>query len=299
MKHKLSIILLACIVAAAFLVGVTGAVPFGNDTPGQSQNRDRLIGVFITREPLDVPDLQETAQNMLSGGEVSLPEGNIRRYAVLAEDGTYAFEGLEGFACFAARYRDKDGVEYWCPTVDEAISDVHTGFHTTEVGDSIDMTGTIYLTTTALFYYNPVYQTATGEVYVLPGEGMADGSQYGSDVSGSYALQEELTVTAGGKQDTIRSHIEITTCSMDILLGISVLQFDDSSNLLTRSDFAPGTLPEEMMPRPDTAYMVVETHSRNAVTRELFQPGSESLSAFFLAEDGICMKQNCTLDWRR
>lgn len=78
MKNKLGIIILACVLVAAFILGATGAVTFAKDEPTEnsdSASKDRLIGVFITTEHLDLFDFesyfQDNANKVLSGGEIS------------------------------------------------------------------------------------------------------------------------------------------------------------------------------------------------------------------------------------
>ena len=157
----------------------------------ESINGEVLIGVFITTEYLDLFDFesyfQDNADKVLSGGEISSSdsapyEGKL--YAILVDDPytnpetgetvttkKYVFDGIEGIAYFSARYTDEEsGMQYWGTGGDDAISDAHTGLHSTDAGDSIEMKGTIYVSTSKgsnVFYYNPVYQTVTGEVYAI------------------------------------------------------------------------------------------------------------------------------------
>ena len=69
---------------------------------------------------------------------------------------------------------------------------------------------------------------------------------------------------------------------------------DAESKLLLRTAYQPGTLPEELVPEPDTAYLIVETLKRggtgeSAVTRELYGIDSTSLATYYAREDGICL----------
>ena len=121
-----------------------------------------------------------------------------------------------------------------------------TGLHSTDGGDSIDMKGTIYVSTSKgsnVFYYNPVYQTATGEVYLMSGQGMSHGGELSTGMSSSHALKEEQTITIDGKNETISSNIEVSTCFMDTPLSTTILQYDEDGNIVAKENYAAGNLP--------------------------------------------------------
>ena len=329
MKNKTGIIILACVLVVSFILGVTGAITFAKNEPADNTDgasKDRLIGVFITTEHLDLFDFesyfQDNADKVLSGGEISSSDSapyEDKLYAILVDDPytnpktgetittkKYVFDGIEGIAYFSARYTDDESeMQYWGTGGDDAISDAHTGLHSTDAGDSIDMKGTIYVSTSKgfnVFYYNPVYQTATGEVYLMSGQGMSHGGELSAGMSSSHALKEEQTVTIDGKSETIRSNIEVSTCFMDTPIGTSILQFDKDGSVVTKEDYAAGDLPYKITTNSDTEYIIVETYMKNrdgkeTVTRELFQPDDKTLFAFSCREDGICVKQYCSIVW--
>ena len=61
MKNKIGIIILACVLVVSFVLGVTGAVTFAKDEStdnADGASKDRLIGVFITTEYLDLFDFE-------------------------------------------------------------------------------------------------------------------------------------------------------------------------------------------------------------------------------------------------
>ena len=328
MKNKIGIIILACVLVVSFVLGVTGAVTFAKDESADNadgESKDRLIGVFITTEYLDLFDFesyfQDNADIVLSGGEISSSdsapyEGKL--YAILVDDPytnpetgetittkEFVFDGIEGIAFFSARYTDESGMQYWGTGGDDAISDAHTGLHSTDGGDSIDMKGTIYVSTSKgsnVFYYNPVYQTATGEVYLMSGQGMSHGGELSTGMSSSHALKEEQTITIDGKNETISSNIELSTCFMDTPLSTTILQYDEDGNIVAKENYAAGNLPFKITTSSDTEYIIVETHMKSidgkkTVARELFQQDDKSLYVFSCREDGICIKQYCSIAW--
>ena len=327
MKNKILIIILACVLIASFALGATGAVTFAKDEPADSSNeasKDRLIGVFITTEYLDLFDFEsyfeDNADKVLSGGEISSSDSapyQGKVFGTIVDDPytnpetgetvtakKYVFEGIEGIAYFVAKYTDERGT-YWGTGADDAISDGHTGLNSTDAGDSIELKGTIYVSTSKgsnTFYYNPVYQTATGEVYLMSGQGMSHGGELSAGMSGSHTLKEEQTVTIDGKNETVGSSIEVSICFMDTPVSTSVLQFGKDGSVVSREDYAAGDLPFKITTNSDTEYIIVETHMKSAtgeetVTRELFQADDETLFAFSCREDGICIKQYCSIIW--
>lgn len=328
MKNKIGMIILACVLAVSFVLGATGAVTFATDEPTDNAgdaSKDRLIGVFITTEYLDLFDsesyVKDNADKVLSGGEIGSSDSaqyQGKLYAILVDEPytdpetgetattkKFVFDGIEGISYFAARYTDENGTQYLGTGYDDAISDAHTGLHYTDAGDGIDMKGTIYVSASKgydVFYYNPVYQTAAGEVYLVSGQGVSCGGELSAGMSGSQALKEEQTVTIDGKSETVSSSIEVSICFMDTPIGTSILQFDRDGSIVARVDYAAGALPAEITASPDTEYIIAETRMSSAdgketVTRELFRQDDESLYAFFCREDGICIKQYCSIAW--
>ena len=66
MKNKIGIIILACVLVVSFVLGVTGAVTFAKDEStdnADGASKDRLIGVFITTEYLDLFDFDSYFQD--------------------------------------------------------------------------------------------------------------------------------------------------------------------------------------------------------------------------------------------
>lgn len=324
MKNKIGMIIFACVLAASFILGAAGAVTFAKDEPADA-GKDRLIGVFITTEYVDLFDsesyFKDNADKVLSGGEIGSSDSaqyQGRLYAILVDEPytdpetgetaatkKFVFDGIEGISYFAARYTDENGTQYLGAGDDDAISDAHTGLHYTDAGDGIDMKGTIYVSASKgsdVFYYNPVYQTAAGEVYLVSGQGVSYGGELSAGMSGSQALKEEQTVTIDGKSETVSSSIEVSICFMDTPIGTSILQFDCDGSIVAREDYAAGDLPAEITTSSDTEYIIAETRMSSAdgketVTRELFRQDDESLYAFFCREDGICIKQYCSIAW--
>lgn len=313
MRTKGIIITLAGVLLAAFALGVSGVLSLSGGAKDGTEGDGRLIGVLVTTEYLDLFDAQgyfnDNAEKILSGGEISPADAAAyqgRLYAALREspDGAgrkkYVFEGVEGIAYFSARYTDAAGA-YHGNSGDEALSDGHMSLAYTDEGESLELEGTIYVSTAGgadAFYYNPVYQTERGEIYAVSGSGMSYGGERDAGLSGSHELREEYTATVGGETKSGSTRVEISIRYVDAPMGVALLQLDSASRLLSREEYAPGVLPERVSTLPDTAFILLETRGAGqSVTRALYQPGDESLFAFFCRADGICVKQWCALDW--
>ncbi len=326
MKTKKIMIIFTCVLLACFALGAADVLKLADTSTSEenTNDKDRLIGVFVTTEHLDLFDIEgyfnDHANQILSGGEISESESaeyEGRLYATLIEKPytneqtgettmtmEYVFEGVEGISYYCALFSDEAG-SYHGASGDEAISDGHTAINSTDAGDSISLEGTIYVSTIggpSAFYYNPVYQTPQGEVYAVTGQGMSYGGDITAGMSGSQELKDEMSTTTGDETETVSSNVKTTVCFMDAPTGVTVIQLNRESKVLAADEYAPGTLPETLTVEPDTEYIVVETHTTGAdrsetTMREMFQPGDDSLFAFYCRDDGICIKQYCGIKW--
>ena len=324
MKTKNIIAIIACIVLAAFVLGATGTISLVSASETGSASSDKLIGVLITREYLDLFDserfLNDNMDKLMKGKEISDSESakyQGRIYAALVEPELtnqetgetvgrkeYAFEGVNGICYFVPQITDQFGT-YWSSSSDEAISDGYIHLNSTDEGESITIEGTIYVSTSANarnFYYNPVYQTETGDVYAVSGNGIFFDDNGTTGMSMSHEIKEEQSSTIGDLTTSSGSRIEITISYVDKPVKISILQFDNENNLLTQMDCNPGELPNTLQPQPDTQYIIVETTTFSQdqvanITRDIYQTEDETFFAFSCREDGICVKQWCEINW--
>lgn len=323
MKTKNIIIIIACIVLAAFSLGVTGTIPLVNASENETTSSDKLIGVLITREYLDLFDIEryltDNIDKLVNGGEISESESakyQGRLYAAIVETGhtdeetketggrkEYVFEGVNGICYFAPQITDQFGT-YWSSGGDEAITDGYIHFNSTDEGESITLEGTIYVSTSAVagnFYYNPVYQTADGEVYAVSGNGLFSGNNT-AGTSMSHEIKEEQSSTIGDLTTSTESKVKITICYMDEPAKVSILQFDNENKLLSQMDCDPDNLPDTLQTQTGAQYIIVETTTISReqaanITRDIYQSEDENLFIFSCRNDGICVKQWCEIDW--
>lgn len=323
MKTKNIIIIIVSIVFAAFVFGTTGMIRLVSASEDEEISADKLIGVLITEEYLDLFDSEQfftdNIDRLISGGEISESESakyEGRLYAVLVEtehiseetgetyrNKEYVFEGINGICHIAPRITDEIGT-YWSSSGDEAISDGFVNFISNDEGESVALEGTIYVSTgknAGNFYFNPVYQTQDGEVYAVSGSGtFSSGSTAGASMS--HKIKENLSSTIGGLTTTSESAVKITVCYVDDPVKVSILQFDSESTLLSRMECSPESLPDTLQPQVGTQYIIVETTALSRegitnITRELYQSEDETLSALYCRDDGICVRKWCEINW--
>lgn len=325
MKTKKIMMITVCIVLVAFALGATGAFRLADASENGDPSSDRLIGFLITREYLDLFDseqlLHDNMHTLVDGGEISESESakyQGRLYATRVEtshtnDETgetdsgieYVFEGIDGICYFTPRVTDQFGT-YWSLSGDDAISDRHTNFNLTDEGESVAMEGTIYVSTRGnagnVFYFNPVYQTPTEEVYAVSGEGEYFDDNSVAGMSMSHEIKENQSSTVGDSTTSSGTEVKVTICFMDEPEKVSILQFGEENDLLSQTEYDPGDFPDTLQVQSGTQYLIVETTTfsneqvRNT-TRELYQPEDDSLFAFFRRDDGICVKKECEIDW--
>ncbi len=278
---------------------------------------DRLIGAYITKEHLDLFDMEgyfnDHASSFFKGGEVIIEDQKQyqgRLYATLqlispetgerSETGEYVFEDLDGVAFFVPQRTMPDGGSYIGATTDNAVCGVHLA-----VGDnSTSITGTLYVEpgTFAVAYVNPVYQSSDGQVYVTMGSGVSFSGVEGEGMAFTQTMDEKNTITENGQTQEQSFKIAVTVEVKNKITGVDIVQMDAGHNRLAVAHYAPGDLPEIVAAEPAAAYIVVETQSISAegktVDREVFGREDESFTGYHAREDGIFEPVFVQLQWK-
>ena len=311
---------IAALIGAAVVLSLTGCQLASEDTV--ENTKDRLAGVFITYEYLDLFDFDGYLKDNVSG----FPGGDIsedvnsekyrgRLYATLKEKvitnedtgeetvmEEYVFEGVEGFAYLAVTDGNNGPVNF---RSEEAVSDGHSSLFLSDDGDKITLEGTIYSAPGndgfITYYINPVYQNSDGSVYAMSGGGFSIDATQGK---GHYTnmLEETTTVTENGTGKKSSTSIEISFVPMFLPEKIVLLQMDADSNILLKDEYTPGEVPKTLTPEAGTDYIVAETYGSDSsgatrITRELYEQQDEYLYTFFCRDDNICIKTGTKLDW--
>ena len=287
---------------------------------GLAVESNRLIGVFITREYLDLFDFEgyfeDNISKVIKGGSIAPDKEeryNGRIYAELREDTPevehgdkpytrwdYVFPDLEGVPFFAARITTPDGDSFIGANSGGAISETHFA-----VGNETTLEGTLYcaLDVPKTYYVNPVYQSSDGSVFLTSGNGY---SSKGHDAEGqvfSVTLAETHTLTDNESKDETTERFEVT---LHIAVKnrpehISVIQMDAQSAVITRNEYAPDEYPTQIAVQQKTEYIIVETASTSqsgaAVSRELFQSENSYITCYTARTDGIIEPRSIELVW--
>ena len=315
------------VICCAMLLSILSGCMLAKEDKGADANAfgDRLIGVLVTTEHLDLFDIESYIRDNLRGfqGGVTSPSGNEQQYQgrlyatltarTLTSEETgetmeieeYVFEGIEGIAFFAPTIVDTEaGTTYRSSMSDEGISNGHVGFFHGDDEQRVTMEGTIFVVpaTYIVYYINPVYQSADGSVYVTTGSGISTSGVQSEGSVMSQTLSDTRTVTENGRASTDSASITIGISAMYAPETIVVLQMDKDSRVIDRVEYVPGTLPETVTLEAGTDYIIVETHRRNyegnpTLSREVYGKDTGTIEAFFARDDGICVKQTTRINW--
>lgn len=316
MKRKMMIVVCYSLI----LCTLTGC-QLARENAGTNTYEDRLIGIFVTTEYLDLFDFEDYLSDNLSsfkGGEITV-DGNTQKYqgrlyATLTtrtltseetgetlETEEYVFENIEGIAYYSPTVpATAEHGSYTTSISDEAISDGHRSLNFGDDKNSTTLEGTIYTAPSNknhTYYFNPVYQSADGSVYATSGDGfMVNNESYSEGSVYSQTLDATTTVTENGKIKEDSISIKLSISVMFAPEKIVVLQMDTDSKLLSRTEHEPDTLPEAFTSEVDTAYLIVETYKRDdtgslKISREIYGRDDESFATFITRADGVCIKQ--------
>lgn len=319
--------LIIAILATVSLFTLTGC-NLAREDAGEAVDKDKLVGVFVTTEYLDLFDVEGYLNNninSISGGKLQINQSSEkyqgRLYAVLKdktltneETGKqvvtqeYVFEAVDGITYFTAKVpATTDSESFLTSSSDEAISDGHKGLSYSDIEDKTTLKGTIYVSpnrTNSTYYINPVYQSSQGSVYAMSGNGISVGGIQDEGIIINHKLDESTTVTENGKIKKVSISVELSIAIMLPPERIAILQMDRDSAVLSRREYTPGAVPQVITPEAGATYIIVETYKKDSqgaaiVSRELFSEKDEALSTYFCRKDGISIKEVTQLSWRK
>ena len=273
MNNKVkTLITVAAILVAMVIAYALGAS--GNASMVKGKQADMLVGMLVTTQ--------------------FLPESDDGRVYAEYIDGEHVFKGSDGMQCF---FTNKDNMDNAIVShVDLAFTDKSCSLHViNDDQQNVALKAKLYLGTSfdEILIQNPVYQTESGEVYAVAGQGADYSGEEG--MGGSFSLSESVERNADGKTVTCGTSVDIEVEVIAESEKIIVMQFDAAGGLLTSESFTPGELPDRM--ESTAAYIVVGTVSQSGTKYEVFQPDDGSISAVYCRADGVCVKQSCFIDW--
>ena len=309
MRSKMRAVVRTLMLGLAMVLPLTGCQLA---LPGEeSAQDDRLIGVYVTTEYLDLFDIESYLEDNLNagwtGGEITGDtdpyEGRV--YAVRTEDGKYVFEGVP------------DGVNAFWPLETEADGSlVHANACGAEVQGAADLLygdeGTEQNCEAILYldadrgnaaYFNPVYQTASGEIYLTAGTGMSAYDTTSQQAMGSFTHTLSAETTYTDTEGTVRTDsfsVAVTVEYWTPPEWIAVTQMSADGQVVRRDVFDGETLPDTLARGAETAYYIVEESrtewGETAVERTLEEGDTEALFFIQRGEGPFCRPHIITLE---
>lgn len=297
-----------CVMVLAF--GLCGC-QLAREELQEEAKADRLAGMYITQEHLDLFDsdryFSDHMDQLLSGKNTAVSEAERRNYenrvyAVYQEKeagaGDYVFEGLDGI-CFLAVQSPFMGEMAYAAQSDPEVTDVRMSV--TDAG--FEMEGTIYCPTddNARFYFNPVYQTAGGEVYLLAGTGISGSLTDGASMS--QRLEESSTKAVNGKEISEKNAFSITVCGQDSYDGYEIAQMDGQDRKLRETAYPAQELPDSVAVSADTAYLICTLRQKGSdgsvkLSRKLVELSEDEnyLELFVPGEKGLSIRKQILVE---
>lgn len=298
-----------CIMAAVMVLGMSGCQLAREDLQKEAE-ADRLIGMYITQEYLDLFDseryLNDHRNQLLSGKNLVVDEAESRKYgnriyAVYQEKeegpGDYVFEGLDGISFFSAKKPYMEDVVFTVQA-DPEVADIKAAV--SDLGQELE--GTIYCPTdrNVCFYCNPVYQTADGEVYLLAGTGIS--GNLTNEASFSQRLDESSREDRNGEELVQQSSFSITICGQDAYSRHVIAQMDAKDQKLQETVYSAEEVPDSVVVFADTAYLICTSYqtgsdSGQRVSRQVVELSGEQndFPLFVPGEQGMPILKQVTV----
>lgn len=314
MKTKILISITATVLLAAFILGATGKIDLAQPKENNLRNTsDRLIGVMLTKESLHLFDFEsyfnDHAADILNGNNIiSDTDGYEERiYAVLTDvthtDGEtgktvhskeYAFPDVEGFYIYTATVQDANGAYTTTVNGGNGLSDITSGSHYKDNGEEQTLEATIYTTADSdlyTVYANPIYQTESGEVYLVAGTGTTGNGGI------TQTLKETTTFTKDGEDYSYTAEIIIHREEIEAAEQITITQFTADHEQIYSDTYAFPDHTDTVTARAETAYMIVCEETGDAVNYRIVQRSDESFEVFKADQNGICEKIPIGITW--
>lgn len=297
-------IVLALTLSACLLTGCRLAK---EEVQAQNSTEDRLVGVFVTEEYVD----RGTPQLMVdSGGEISFAENRegIEGTLIFDEHGPkdIVFDGIEGYGIFDIKVWEENPGSYTSYTISDAIfSDGSWAMDIREMTEINTAEVTVYVGPDGprALYFNPVYQTAQGDVYMQPGTGLSWAESV-EGVSSTHTMSQEWKTSENGQEITWESSFIIHVICADGTVSYNLLFMGEDNrvaDVMTGDELAKmwGAGQWELAVPTETAYLVLEQEKGNGDTRRvLCNRGEETLEFLQNAGDGYLVKQQMNILWK-
>ena len=310
MKLKITALLCAC------LLLVTAGCSLAKADQGSDPAADRLVGAFVSTQPLDVP------MSFQNGSLVS--NGVLEAQRSVSVDGTaqYRFDGVEGVMLYNIPVTEGEARSFRS-SEDERLIQQNTGVG---FGDGKEtMTYTVSLAVTgdaageqngkAILWHNPKYPYREDDLtlWFNPLFLRADGSMYAKSSTGLVINRGVLgesnrfftTHDSSWTEDEWNeggwsSKIEVTCDIVPLPVKYVLCRMDEYNRELERTEYLPGEAPEQLT--PDCAWLLVEEHGQKPdgspiVVRKAYDRENSWLMTLEAEETGLCRRRDIQLRW--
>lgn len=266
----------------------------------EERSLDKLVGVFITFEPLelgyDMEAFLAEHSEILKDSDVTLDFGEGQEYAgslpVTVGEDCWEVHGYEGLSVG----RVWNG-EYWTGFSSEGICGLNSHIAAGDDGDDISVEGTVYFPAGSMVMLctNPVYQTADGEYYLVQGQSFCSTIEAGGSMSQS--VSDEKTWTEDGVETAYAAEYTTIVKGVSLAERVVLVWMSGDHQMVGRTEYIPGQLPEVLTPPADAAYLIVEEVTGETVARKLCQSGEDSVCVYYQAEDPWCLPEFVEIQW--
>jgi hypothetical protein len=255
------------------------------------------VGVFVTFEPMELGfDIEGWIEDngITDGAEISMEESlqYQEKLPVTLSDEGWVIPGHKGIS--VGRYWNG---EYWTGFSGEGICEMNSNIAAGDDGDNIKVEGTVYFPADAevMLCTNPVYQTPAGEFYVVQGQSFHSNVGTGSM---SQSVRDEKTWTEDGTAYTFCAEFKTTVQGVGLAEKVVLVWMGEENEELSRAEYIPGELPEEIQPPTDAAYLIVEQLNGDTIHRSLYQPEDEQITVYYQGEQPWCLPDIMEIIWK-
>lgn len=324
---KMKIKVISIVIALCILVAVLSGFQLKKSEGGNGSTLgDRLIGTLITTESLNTFDMEKYLNENIGEiikdkNSVVSPEEsqnyNNKIYARMitketeTEDGEtvshkeYVFDDINGYWIFDAKIPSTETEEsYTCLCSEGGLSNIQSKVHHTDNGvEEIELTADIYYSYEkwgTVFYMNPVYQEADGDIYCVEGMGHSvngDKSSVGSDAKGSQTLTDKITVNENGEETVYQSKITVNYIPVYVPYKTSFVFMNEDNKAISASEFDTHQVPYELNVPKGTEYVLVLQKSDEGNETDIVGKGTEYAEFLFEENQGICSLGSVNLIW--
>ncbi|MDO5400262.1 MAG: hypothetical protein Q4F17_04675 [Eubacteriales bacterium] len=282
----------------------------------QAPAKDRLAGVLVTTEHLDLFDMEAYLNDHINDigpgdhvvSDTAGYEGRI--YGELTQTGRHedgaakyevSFPEVEGYfwvdlRCSASGLWEPDGEYYWNSTGNGGLYDLKSGISSTDRGEesTLELTVAYWQDGPVTMFCNPIYQTADGKIYVTSGSGLSGDLALGGKMT--QTLTNTVTTTVDGESRTDSTTVMVHAIHALPTEELRLVQLDEQYRILAENDYKKGSFPASLNLEPGAVCLIVQTTDGQTTTRTLCQRGDEN-AVYFTTQGSICIPGSVELNW--